>query len=254
MVSGKLGAMIKTTVNNEYRLRMTGVALVIAAMGAWFVYDGAIGYPNKNKEHTVFVEKLQELREQMEGELPKAAEWLKENDAGERYIEQFAREAGVKLPSLKIEDIKSTQAKVEGVHNTEPDARKAAAEAARHENTLVEKLMQLPYDDTALMTQFAFAVIFFAFAVLLVGMVVARARVKFTADDEGLARNNQRFAYSELTDIDWKEWHDKHIVRFVFGGSKWTLDGWHYANVDDIVAQVLAKRKDLTMPEKPAKE
>jgi len=246
--------MIKTTINNEYRLRMTGVALVIAAMGAWFVYDGAIGYPNKNKEHAVFVEKLLELREQMEGELPKAAEWLKENGAGERYIEQFAREAGVKLPSIKIEDIKSIQSKIESVHNTEPDTKKAAVEAARHENVLADKLAQAPYDDTALMTQFGFALVFFAFAGLLIGMVVARARVKFTADDDSLARNNERFAYSELTGIDWKEWHDKHIVRFVFGDHKWTLDGWHYAHVDDIVTQVLAKRKDFTMPEKPAKE
>jgi len=256
--------MIKTTINNEYRLRMAGVAVVIAAMGAWFVYDGAIGYPQKNEAHTVFAAALRALQE--EGEPPKAAEWLKENDDGEPYIEQFAREAGVKLASAKIDYVKSTQAKVEAVFNKEPDKEKAATKAGEIEEALTQKLMEPPYNETDLNTQFGFAVVFFLFAALLVGMVTMRARVKFTADDEGLGCNNHRFAYSELTNIGWEQWHDKHIVRFVFqkpendsidGPTRlfvWKLDGWHYANVDDIVAKVLEHRKDFTMPEKPAKE
>jgi len=244
--------MIKTTINSEYRFRMAGVAVVIAAMGAWFVYDGAIGYPKKNEAHAIFAAALQAL--QQEGEPPKAAEWLKENDDGEPYIEQFARGAGVKLASSKIEYVKSTQAKVEAVFNKEPDKEKAAAKAGEIEAALTAKLMSPLYNETDLNTQFGFAVVFFLFAGLLIGMVAARARVTFTADDEGLGRNNERFAYAELTSIDWAQWHDKHIARFAFGATGWTLDGWHYANVDDIVAKVLEHRKDFTMPEKPAKE
>ncbi len=238
-----------TTINGEYRLRLAGVALVIAAMGAWFAYDGAIGYPQKNAQHAVFVQKLEALGEKT----PTPAEWLKENDEGVRYIDEFAQAAGVKLASSKVEEIKSTQMKIEQAQKSEASKQEIAAQIAQLEQYVENKLKAEPYEETAIQTQFGFAVFAFLFAGFLVALLVVRSRTVFAADDECVMKNNEHFAYSELTGIDWSKWHEKQIVRLNFGNRSLTLDGWHYAHVDELVAQVLAKRPDFTMPEKPAK-
>jgi len=243
--------MISTSINNEYALRMAGVALVIAAMGGWFVYDGAVGYPNKNKDHERFAEKLLEL--QAAEALPKAVEWLKEDTNGVVRVEQFARdEAGVKISSSKMNAIKDTQARIELVHQKEANKEVAAKQAGDLESELVKTLLKPPYSQWELHEQFAFAGFAFLFAAFLLGILAKRALTRITADDTGIRKNNELFAYADLTSVDWAKWHYKHIVRLAFGDRALKLDGWHHTRVDDIVALLLEKRKDLTMPEKPA--
>ena len=249
--------MITTTVNLEYALRMAGVALLIAAMGVWFTYDGAIGYPRKNEEHLVFVEKLRELQAGLEAEnkaLPTAAEWLKENDDGVPAITQFANQAGVELRSLYMDNIKDTDAKIQRIHARSVDKEEAAQRVAELEASMLGKLTAQPFDQTSLNTQFGFAVFGYLFAGFLLLMVFIRWRARPGADDGGIVSRGRRYAYSELTGMDWKQWHDKQIVRLAFGNRVLTLDGWFHTRVDEIVALVLEKRKDFTMPERPAKE
>jgi len=242
--------MIATSINNEYRLRMAGVALVIAAMGAWFVYDGAVGYPAKNKDHERLAEKLRELREA--GGLPTAAEWLKENTNGVSRVDALANETGAKVPSSAMNAIKDTRAKIEQIHQKEPDAAKAAKMAGDMEAALAEKMLKPPYSKGDLTEQFGFAAFAFLFAAFLLGILARRALTRITADETGITRNNERFNYADLTFADWSKWHEKHIVRRSFGDRALTLDGWFYNGVDDIVALLLAARKDFTMPEPPA--
>jgi len=243
--------MITTSINKEYALRMAGVALVIAAMGGWFVYDGAVGYPNKNTAHEQFAEKLRELK--AEGTLPVAAEWLKEETNGVLRIEQFAREMpGVKISSSMMNVIRDTQSRIELVHQKEPDKVKAAQQAGVLEAMLAEKMLEPPYNQTELNTQFGFAVFAFVFAALLIGVLARRMLTRITADETGVILNGEPFAFADLTSVDWARWHDKHIVRMSFGDRSLKLDGWFHTRVDDIVALLLEKRKDFTMPEKPA--
>jgi len=243
--------MIATSINKEYCLRMAGVALVIAAMGGWFVYDGAVGYPGKNRAHERLAEKLRELREA--GTFPKAAEWLKEGTNGVVFAEQFALdEAGVKLHSSTLNTVKDTQARIGQIFQREPDNAKAAQQAGVLEAALAESMARQPYSQAELNTQFGFAVFAFLFAALLLGVLARRASTRITADGAGISRNNERFEYAELTSIDWAQWHNKHIARLSFGSRSLKLDGWHHTRVDDIVALVLENRKDFTMPEKPA--
>ena len=244
--------MIITSIHNEYRLRMAGVAMVIAAMGAWFAYDGAVGYPAKNREHARFAEKLRELKEA--GNLPKAAEWLKENSDGVPYVEEFARKEGILLLNRVKEAIRDEVAKIDGAHAKGLDKSQVDESVARHEEALFAKMLDPPYTPVDLHTQFGFAALAFVFAAILLGVLAKRELTRVAADDAGVLRNGKRFAYSDLTDINWGQWHHKHIARLVFGNKAVTLDGWHRRGVDDIVALVLEHRKDFTMPEKPAKK
>ena len=250
--------MITTSINREYRQRWLAVALVITAMGAWFVYDGAIGYPKKNEKHAGFVAALEALeKEKAEaGEaMPAAKDWLKEDDdGGGRYIDRFARAAGVELSTSQVEEIKGTRDRVADTHRMEPDTKKAAEIIAVYEKNLLVNLKKPPYDKASINTQFGFAVFAFLFAAILVGLVAKRMRVTFTADERGLSRNNERFAYADLTGIDWAKWHEKGIARLNFNGTVWTLDAWYHAGIDEIIALILEKRRDFTMPEKPAKD
>ena len=241
--------MIATSINNEYRLRMAVVAVVIAAMGAWFVYDGAIGYPQKNKAHEVFAAKLGALEK-----VPTAAEWLADKDGdGVPFVERFARdEAGMKPSSSIMNAIKDTRARVEQIHQKEPDKAVAAQRAAEQEEALAKKMRDAPYNHTDIQTQFGFAIFAFAFAGLLLGVLAKRAATRIIAGDDAITRNGERFAYADLTAIDWGQWHAKHIVRMSFGNRALKLDGWHHARVDDIVALALKKRTDFKMPGKPA--
>ena len=242
--------MIATSINNEYVLRMAGVALVIAGMGAWFAYDGAAGYPKKNAAHARFAEKARALEK-----APTAAEWLRKDDGEVSHIERFARdEANAKLPSSILAAVKDTQARIEQIHQKEPDTKKASDEAKRLEEGLAQKILEPPYGAGDLHTQFGFAAAAFLFAVSLVGFLAWRASIRFTADDTGVTRGGERFDWADLSAVDWAQWRHKHIARLSFGGRVLKLDGWFYARVDDIVALMLEKRKDFTMPDEPAKK
>ena len=249
--------MITTKVNKDYRLSRLGVAFLITAMGAYFVYDGFIGYPQKNEKHAGFVAKLEALEKAKSdaGEaMPASKDWMKPDDNGERYIERFAREAGVTMSTKQIEEIKGTEERARQIHQSEPDAKKAAAAIAMLEKSLLEKLKEPPYTQTELSTQIFFAALFFLFAAYLAGQVAMRRRVVFAADAEGLSRNGERLAWTEFSSADFARWHEKGIVHLNFKGRAWTLDAWHYSGVDEIVTLMMEKRKDFTMPEKPAKE
>ena len=245
--------MITTSINSEYRFRMAVVAAVIAAMGGWFVYDGAIGYPNKNRESRKFAEKVYALKEA--GEFPSPKAWLKDEAGdGVTRIEAWARSNDVKVANSVMTAIKDADARIDKIYQTEADKKAALEKVAKHEEQMYETMIKTPYSKTELKTQFGCAGFCFFFALFLIGVLARRSFTRFTADDEGIARNRERFAWKDLTEIDWADWHTKHIVRMLFGERLWTLDGWFYARVDDIVALALEKRKDFTMPEKPAEK
>ena len=249
--------MITTSINRQFRLQYLGVALLISAMGAYFVYDGAVGYPRKNEKHAGFVaalEALEKTKAEAEEPMPSAKDWMKPDDNGERHIDRFARDAGVKMTTKQIAEIRGVEERVGDVLKAEPDAKKAAAAIAVLEMNLLEKLKEPPYSQTDLTTQFWFAVIFFLFAAGVAGLVALKARVKFAADAEGLSRNSERVAWTEFSSADLARWHEKGIARLNFKGRAWLLDEWHYSGVKEIVGLMLEKRGDFTMPEKPAKE
>lgn len=62
--------MKKFTLNKEYLVRHLGVAILMAGLGCWFVYDGAVVYPKMNAAE--FCEKHHKSLENPEQELVKA--------------------------------------------------------------------------------------------------------------------------------------------------------------------------------------
>lgn len=237
--------MITTSINREYLLRMAGVSLIIAAMGAWFVYDGAVKYPRQNVEYKSFVEALE-----ARPEVRTAQALMEEDDAGVTAVERISREAGLELPSKKLELVKGTKEAVDKILETDGDPKAKEAQVRKHEGELQKKLRELPYGESDIRSQFICAGLAFAFALYLGGVLLRRMRTRYTADDGGIGAGSRRHAYADISRVDWSRWATKDIAKIIFkDNSVLTLDAWHYNGVKEIVGIILGKRSDLNPPD-----
>ena len=107
---------LTTSLNRDYALRFLGVAVLLAAFAAWFLYDGLVGYPAEN-------DRVRPVAERLAQEDRTAAEWMNVEKTGVAPLVEAFRQAGVKPPA-KLTDTFSSWISV-----GDPD--KDSVEAAR---------------------------------------------------------------------------------------------------------------------------
>lgn len=78
---------------------------------------------------------------------------------------------------------------------------------------------------SAIPRQKQFMALALAFSVLLAANVFRLWRKEYDLD-------------GEITDVDWKDWKKKGIVRFKANGRKTTLDAWHHKGVKEIAEKL----------------
>ncbi len=219
--------MIQTSLNKEYVLRLTGVALLLAAAGGWFLFDGAITYPQTNASTAPVCEAL--------AKSGKTARELLATDKGE--VSLFAQaflDAKVDVPSVKFDEIKSVIT--------------AGSPAADDVDYVKYTLARPVYADTDIRAQFTSALIAFAFAALLEIILLKRARTTYTLTEEALAVKtgpiSKTYPLHALKALDDAQWESKNIIRATFDDTTLTLDAWHYQGVAEMRDLLKAKLPD----------
>ncbi|HIV09575.1 MAG TPA: hypothetical protein IAC79_05645 [Candidatus Spyradenecus faecavium] len=215
---------LTTSLNRDYALRFLGVAVLLAAFAAWFLYDGLVGYPAEN-------DRVRPVAERLAQEDRTAAEWMNVEKTGVAPLVEAFRQAGVKPPA-KLTDTFSSWISV-----GDPD--KDSVEAAR------AVLLTPPHNADSIRTQFISAAISLLAALALALLVLLRWRTVFVLDDEALTitRFGQatRHPLAGLKAVDDSQWEKRGILRLTFADGAVTLDAWHHANVRALAARFLPK-------------
>jgi hypothetical protein len=231
MDSGDIMATAK--LNREYAVRMCGIGIIMLALSAWSIYDGAVAWPKVNNE-------LASVRDELvagcrAGITPE--QWLSSPDADTTtYRLQIVFAAhGLRPPKYLVQELGAIQSPP----GDEPEARAARAAQA-------EDLFQKPvYSPAKLRGQFIQAAITLILAALAFAAVVSKRKTVYVVDDSGLSGTgfgNETIAWESVGSVDWSRWDEKGIVTIVLkDGRRFKLDGWHFAGMRP-VAEVLAAR------------
>ncbi len=227
--------MAEAKLNREYALRIAGVGAMMVGMCVWSLYDGRVGWPNKNRA-------LETVRPALLATNLAAEVWMgRDEDAGPTRLEAAFQAKGHVVPAKLVK--KLGEMKLPDKFANDTAAREAQTQRMR-------KLFEGPvYSAHDLKTQFVQAAVTLAFGVLAFASLGLKARRRYVADEAGLSGSGfggTRLGYAELDRIDWSKWDEKGIVTLAFkSGQRYTLDGWHYAGVGGIVDEIRRQRPDL---------
>lgn len=210
-------------------MRMCLVGALMAGLSAWFIYDGAIGYPNANAALAAVRPAL--LADCGRGLTPE--EFLEPSDAaGGTLLRKRFAEAGLALPRMLHQNL----SEITNPEGNDPEARARRSEQAAR----LFSGELFPRDKR--MGQFAMAAVMALFAILAFAAVLAKRGVEFTADDSGLGGNGvgpSPLPWEDVSSVDWSRWKSKGIVTVkASGGRRVVLDGWHFKGVREIAAEI----------------
>lgn len=218
--------LLTTTLNREYALRFLGVAALFLALSGWFIYDGSIGYPQKNAQVAPVAEALAERN------LP-AIDWMNTVKTGTAPLAEAFRAADVPLPS------KLSDAFMSWIRADDPRAKDPAAAAA--------VLRQPLYSEEDIRTQFISAAIGVAASALLLCILAWRFLTRFTFNGSVLTCKTPfgtgSYPLDTLLSLDAAQWEKRGIFKATFRAGTVTLDAWHHAGIRPIVDALRAAQK-----------
>ena len=225
--------MATAKLNREYALRICGIGLVMLALSAWSVYDGAYGWPRQN-------EAMEAVREDFAAGCAKGMspqDWLASDPAspGRYALKTLFEVRGCSPPKRFVQELAAI---------TEPsgdDRETKAARAARALELFDEPL----YPPAKLKGQFVQALVTFALALIAFVSVARKKGVVYSADDAGLSGSgfgDATIPWGEVESVDWSRWDEKGIFTISLrDGRRFTLDGWHFAPMRPLAAIVREK-------------
>ena len=225
--------MATAKLNREYAVRMCGIGVIMLALSAWSVYDGAIAWPTVNASlETVRNELVAGCRAGITPE-----QWLSAPDADTttyRLQALFAAH-GLRPPKYLVQELGAIQSPP----GDEPEARAVRAMQA-------EELFSKPvYSSAKLRGQFIQAAITLILAALAFVAVISKRKTIYIVDDSGLSGTgfgNETIPWESVDSVDWSRWDEKGIMTVILkDGRRFKLDGWHFAGMRP-VAEVLSGR------------
>lgn len=220
--------------NREYALRLCGVGLVMLALSAWSVYDGAVAWPRENRALESVRDKFAAVSDM--GATPEA--WLASppDRPGEYPLKALFAEIGRKPPRRLVEELASIKSPA-----GDDDGAKLARIAQAKE--LFSKPL---YPPGKLKGQFVQALVTLVLAALAFWSVASKRGVEYSAGDEGLSGSGfggAAIPWDEVASVDWTRWDEKGIFTVTLAdGRKFKLDGWHFAPMRPI-AQIVMEHK-----------
>lgn len=225
--------MAEARLNKDYARRMLVVALLMAAISVWSFYDGFSGWPRLNARMSAARPALLATNLTAEAWLDDAA------PAGQPLRRVFAAQ-GLTPPRKLVRKLGELRLP------PRPENLDQALSAQRVE---VLRLLGAPlYGEEDLRAQFIQGGVTLLLALASAGAVARKRRRVFIADAAGLHGSgfHGHRNWSDLAEIDWRRWDDKGIVVLVFTtGDAVRCDGWHFAGMPGVVAEIKARRPDL---------
>lgn len=226
--------MAEARLNPEYARRMLAVALLMAALSAWSFYDGLAGWPRLNA-------RMAAARPALLATNLTAEAWLDGETPATRPLHRVFAAQGLTPPRKLVRKLGELRLP------PRPEELDQALSAQRAE---VCRLLESPlYGAEDLRDQFIQGGVTLLLALAAAAAVADKRRRVFIADETGLHGSGfrGRRAWPELVTVDWRRWDTKGIVVLTFAsGATVHCDGWHFAGMPGIVAEIEARRPDLT--------
>jgi hypothetical protein len=232
--------MAEARLNRDYARRMLGVALLMAALAAWSLYDGLAGWPRLNA-------RMAAARPALLATNLAAEAWLGGETPDERPLHRVFAAQGLTPPRKLVRKMGELRLP------PRPDDLEPALAGQR---AAVRRLLEAPlYTAEDLRTQFIQAGLTLLLALAAAGLVAVKRGRIFIADETGLHGSGFRGSrtWPELAAVDWRRWDEKGIFVLTFAsGAAVRCDGWHFAGMSAIVAEIEKQRPDLAPPQPPA--
>ena len=230
--------MVEAKINREYLLRMAGVTLLMLGICLWSLYDGFVAWPEKNRDFAM-------VRPSLLSTNLTAKSWLeKSGEDGATPLDLYFAAQSLKTPSKLVKKIDEAKMALNTPDNMVVQYRE------RERDSLKKIFEGNIYDKHALQGQFVMAGITALVALALLFSFTGKISRRFAADESGL--NGSGFGgktinYADIESIDWKQWDKKGIVKLsVKGGAVYTLDGWHFAGITEIVDEIVKQCPGLS--------
>ena len=212
--------ILKSTLNREYALRFLGVALLFIAFAGWFLYDGAVGYPEKNAA-------VEPVAKALAAQPLTGADWVNVAKTGRPPLAVAFEKAGLETPSVYSDTFTSWVRAGDPRANSIEEARKV--------------LSRPVYSDEDIRSQYISAAVGLLAALGLMALVFVRwmTRYELSADTLTVYSPNGAKTYplSTLKDVDRAQWK-RGIAKLHFEGGNVTLDAWHHAGIKAMVERL----------------
>jgi len=234
--------MAEAKLNREYVNSRLGVGAFMVACCVWSLYDGLVGWPQKNAA-------MEKARPLLLGTNLTVTAWIAQDDNGDDALVRLFRQTGGNVPGKLIGKIKELELPSTLANDTISLERQSAQ---------LRKLFEAPvYSDGDVQTQWWQAGITMLLGLLAFAAIGRKANMRFIADDHGMSGNGfgpQTLAYEDITAINWAKWAEKGIIVLTFNSGKAVkLDGWHFSGMKGIADEIRKHRPDLA-PDAPDEE
>ena len=225
--------MAEARLNPEYARRMLAVALLMAALSAWSFYDGLAGWPRLNA-------RMAAVRPALLATNLTAEAWLDGETPGVRPLHRAFAAQGLTPPRKLVRKLGELRL---------PPRPEDLDQALSDQRAEVRRLLEAPlYGADDLRDQFIQGGVTLLLALAAAAAVAERRRRVYIADETGLHGSGFRGhrAWPELAAVDWQRWDTKGIVVLTFAsGVSVRCDGWHFAGMPGLLAEIEARRPDL---------
>jgi len=227
--------MAEARLNLEYAARLLGVGAVMIGICVWSLYDGMKGWPQVNA-------KMDDARPLLLATNLTVTAWLDTDDDGTSALDRLFAEAGhKKAPGKLARKVNELRLPDEYANDTVMLEKQA--------QQLKELFEEPVYEGKDLESQWWQAGITLLLGLLACVAVGLNAAKRFVADDGGMRGSGfgkQARAYDDIAAINWARWDEKGIIVLKFKSGKTVkLDGWHFAGMTGIAAELAKHRPDL---------
>lgn len=227
--------MVEAKLNREYALRISGVGALLVGMCVWSLYDGIVAWPRQNAV-------MGQVRPALLATNLTAEAWNDYTEAVRSPLREAFHAKGLAAPSKLIK-------KLSELELSKSDSANAQLRDAQAKQ--IRKLFEGPvYSAHDLSSQFVQAAVTLALGVLALASLAHKKSKRFLADERALSGsgfNGATVAYGDIVRMDWSKWDDKGIVTLTLkSGQRFKLDGWHFAGMTGVVAEIQKQRPDLS--------
>jgi len=229
--------MAEAKINREYLLRMCGVSAFMVAICVWSLYDGYVAWPRKNTE-------FDQVRSSLQATNLTARAWLaKTGENGETPLSEFYSAKGLVAPPKLIRKIDEYKMADNLPGELVNQGREREKQALKH---IFESPLYSPSDLQGQLVMAVITALVAGWILFLVIREIPKVYIAGETDLSGSGFGDNRFKYDDIQSMDWKLWDKKGIVKLLFkSGKSYTLDGWHFKGVKDVVETVVENRPDL---------
>ncbi len=221
---------LTTSINREYALRFLGVTVLFVALAGWFLYDGQIGYPQKNAA-------VAPVAAELATRALAPADWVNTAKTGTAPLTEAFRAAGLEPPT-KVADTFTSWVRADDPRAMRPE------EATR-------VLQQPLYSQEDIRAQFISAAVSLIAALGLLVIVAIRFRTRHMLDDDALTvvtpLGTRRYPLDTLQGLDDSQWAKRGICKVNFTSGRVTLDAWHHTGVRALVEKLKVASSPATV-------